>query len=459
MADTNIFNQAAQGDYSGVAGLTTPIQPSSNSTGSGIQNASAIVEVLKQLLNQTTQQGLTRTGPANITPTQLPVGQNKPADFSHSYVPPGSPNSRKINSRTQLLQNLSNLVAKVENQHEQKKARDIAYDMQRIMTAMQNPTPENQDLVNEILSDPKKRKEIAKAMNIQFLGEDKRKPYQKQAVQIFQQLNKPQNGQQNQGQPGQQPNQSQQIQRPNYFQQLQRQQPQVQQLSPEAQINATAIKLGLAPDANKKLDMIKSFMTDQTKLDLMSQRIGLEQTKMLAQAALKAADIQQKTNHDDVIKQIAAAKDTTSLMAAYTKANAEITAAATRTGAEDRRTQAIVQNTQETNATRKYVATIPQQTKALSGQLTDATKVLTNSNSTSAERKKAEQTIQDVQKKLDDLSSGASKITGIGDTNSNGSGNKSGDTGSSSGQPNAEFLKSFSNILAGFDADEDEDKE
>ena len=250
-----------------------------------------------------------------IMPQQLPAGQNRPGDVSGNFVNPSTSGGPAHNARVSLAQSIGQLVANVENKHEEKKARDVAFDMQRIQTAMSNPTPENQQLVEEILQDPSRRKAISKALNINFFGEDKRKPAEKQAYQMWSQMND-----QQKQQAAQQPQA--------LNQQLMRQMPKMPSFSADDQFKAQAIQMGLSPKADEVMKTLTALAGDQTKWNVAMANIDAKDREHLQKLILQGQKYEALYEIAKLHKQ------------------GVLGAASMRAGAENRRSDVLQQNNQ-----------------------------------------------------------------------------------------------------------------
>lgn len=435
MADS--IQDALSGNYSGLpsTSATSPIP-----TGGGTPNVGDASQLLIRLLQQAGQggQGGIVNKPQVMLPQQLPPQHHEPGDVSGNFVNPNTMGGPARNARVTMAQSIGKLVANVENQAELKKARDIAFDMQRIQTAMSNPTPENQALVNEILSDPSRRKAIQKALNISFFGgEDKRKPYEKQAIDIWGKMN--QQGQQGQaqGQAQQQPQQ----QGPNYFQQLQRMMPSAPQLSTEMMLQAEMVKMGLAPTSNEQLKAITSFLNNETKynetvaklqtaIDLGNQKAATEQNKIDAANARKTLD------------------SLTKLKEASIKANAQVAAASVRANAENNRTQVMQQATNQLRVIQSTKDQIDATTKTIKA-LQD--NVANKIGDVKTETNLIKQLTETNQKLADSLKS----ISGVSTDGSNG--NNSSTNIKSSGE--SDYQQSIHDLIFGGESSSDEDKD
>lgn len=391
--------------------------------GGGGANVGDASQLLIKLIQQASgqAQGNIQNRPQVILPGQLPPQHHEAGDVSGNFVNPNTIGGPARNARVTMAASIGKLVANVENQQELKKARDIAFDMQRIQTAMQNPTPENQELVNEILSDPKKRKEISQALNINFMGgEDKRKPHQKQGLDIWGQMNQQQ--QQQGGQPqgqaqtsgGQPQAQQQQQQNPNYFNQLQRIMPSAPQITPETMMYSEMVKMGIVPTSNEQLKSLTSLVSDETKystkmaeiqqkIDAAAAKDATEQQKEAGRNARKTADVLEKL-HDTQIK-----------------ANAEVAAASVRASAENERTKVLQQSNNQLRVIQSTKDQIDATTKTIKAlQDNVANKVGDVKTQTDLIKQ-----LTDTNQKLTDSLKSISGVSTSGGNSDSGSGNKS----------------------------------
>ena len=194
-------NDLQQG-AAGQAGYTFSTDVNAPMSGGGIYPPQAATmptsvtnlgDVSKMLQDLVTQQASYRGN--IILPQPLPPQKMQAGDVSGMYVRSDTIGGPKHNARVALAGAIGQGVAGIVNRHEEKKARDIAFDVQRLQDILNNPTPSNQKLYNEIMfKDPnnpdaglsKRGKEIQAALNFPIPGvEDKRKSYQKKAGQLI----------------------------------------------------------------------------------------------------------------------------------------------------------------------------------------------------------------------------------------------------------------------------------
>jgi hypothetical protein len=130
-------------------------------------------------------------------PGQLPPFHVQAGDLSGMMTDPRTIGGVAHNANIALAQAVGNALAGVENRYADKKARDVAFDVQRAQETLSNPTPENQNLYNQIMfknGDPsqglsKRGKEVQQALNFPIPGvQDKAPDHVKQARNIFQQM-------------------------------------------------------------------------------------------------------------------------------------------------------------------------------------------------------------------------------------------------------------------------------
>jgi hypothetical protein len=257
-----------------------------------------------------------------LVPPQMPPRQGQAGDVSGNFVNPNTQGGPARNARVTMAQSIGKVASDAVNHHEQEKSRNLAIDLQTVENAINvmndpNADPAHKELAKkqaeEILNDPSKAKAIQKALNIQFFGgEDKRKDYEKKAVEIWRKG----------GQQGPPPQQQQQgAQR---LQQLQDRLPQIQGLSTQAMAQAELTKAGAIPTANTKLEALTTLLSDQNKMDMLTQRLGFEQTKTLLLAQLRQNETMIKS---ETMRAIAEARDVTQLKSASIRAGAEIKSA------------------------------------------------------------------------------------------------------------------------------------
>lgn len=187
-------------------------------------------------------------------------------------------------SMMDLGSNIASMIKAANQNLENKKARDLSVDIERVMIAAQNPNdPQNQQVLKDIMSDPRKVKSLSEALNINLMGEeDKRKPHQRQAVAMATQKLSRQQQKEQQQQQFQQGSEGR-------VQQLLKSLPNAPELSPYANAVAQLTKLGVLP---KGTDIIKAAtMLNSTEVKaklgmLMANRmITAAQVRAYAQVA------------------------------------------------------------------------------------------------------------------------------------------------------------------------------
>lgn len=435
-----------------------PQSPTSSiPTGGGGGNVGDASQMLIKLIQQASAgaQGNIQNRPQVMLPGQLPPQHHEAGDVSGNMVNSNTIGGPARNARVTMAASIGKLVANVENQQELKKARDIAFDMQRIQTAMQNPTPENQQLVNEILSDPKKRKEISSALNINFMGgEDKRKPHQKQGLDIWGQMN--QNGGQQNGQPqGQaqgQSQQQQQPQQPNYFNRLQRMMPSAPQITPEASMYAEMVKLGIVPDSNEQLKAVTALVTNETKYNETIARLQTSVDIANAKNAT-AAQIQDAKNAQRTIDNLNRLHETqitanAHVAAASVTGQAHVAAAQIGADAKNRQTTVLAGAKQQLNtiqATKDQIDATTKTIKTLQDNL--ANKV----GDKKAQTDLIKQLIDTNQKLTDSLKS----VSGVSTSGNDGTNTRS----NSKSSAQSDYQKAVNAAINGADDESEDDDE
>lgn len=177
--------------------------------------------------------------------THEPVVANRPGGYRTT-------GERKRDEKAALFHNIASLTQDFAKYENDKKQRHMQTLTERLMTAVQgydaakqsgneDAIKQNATIINDILGDPKNRKLFEKAFDINFFGDSKGKgtPEQKGLFAAMAKMNQDFQG-------GKTPLNA-------YAQRFMQMNPQTPQLSPEAQAQAQAIKLGLTPDANAKI--------------------------------------------------------------------------------------------------------------------------------------------------------------------------------------------------------------
>ena len=413
--------------------LNNPNMPGAVQPGAATPTVGGVEQMLAQLLKS---QAVQRQ--QVMLPQQLPPKQTQPNDLSGMLVNPSTIGGPKHNAKVVLAQSIGRSLTDVENRKNQEKARDIAYDVARLEAAMNNPTPENVALANEILNDPKKAKELQEALNLpgNLLGNgnkpDKTPPFIKQARQmIFGNKGKqqPPQGQPQQGAPmseslgmpqgmqqGGVPMQPQQggaavptpqaqpmpqaqpqVQPPQQPQaipgrasQLMSQMPITTQLSPEAQVNAQAIQLGLRPTADKLVD----YLSKSAKNDL-------DWEKTMAVLKMKGIEIDEKEQDSLRKAAVAGQKMQVALIIARSHANATLGSASIKAGAENKRTQAFEKNTETLANTKVAVTQAQTDVQVLKTKLAGQVHIATAKDTSSGQKKSAMEQIDIINSQLD----------------------------------------------------------
>lgn len=374
--------------------------------GTGVPNvgdaAQKLINNLQSLIGQRKQV---------MFPQQLPPRQVQAGDVSGNYVNPSTIGGPKHNARVTMAQNIGNLIAGVENRAEQKKARDIAFDVQRMETALNNPTPENIALVNEIMLNPngtlsKRGKAIQEALNFSLFGDKKEDNVIKQARNIIlhggrqqQQPQPPQQGAppQQMPQPQQMPPQQQSMSQPQQipqarpnmqpstvgaggqvqpgtdaFGRLSQMMPQGLQFNPEAMLQAQAVQLGLSPHADKILDYYKSEAQDITKTAIAKGLIDERKAESIRKAMSSA-------NRDQVMMAVATLRMLEGESVARIKASAE-----------NQRSQVMKQIAVTKDATNAIIKSSQQQIDVVTKNSQTQKDIINSKNSTSEQKEAAQ---------------------------------------------------------------------
>jgi len=365
------------------------------STGIGQDpNASAIPAGgdVTQLLKRMIDSQATALQKKVIFPQQLPPNHVQPGDVSGNFVNPNTAGGPKHNARVSMAQSIGSAVSQAINRHEDKEARDLSFDIQLLesnINTMNDPnaTPQEKQMaqqqLNQITSDKAKMKKIQKALNIQFFGgEDKRTGVEKKAVAMAK------IGSQSQGvgqqQQGQQP-MSESLGMPQGLNPIARQMmqrlPSVMGTTPAAESQMALTKAGINPSAKDQMSFAADVMQNDTKMQEIIAKVGIEQTKAMLAAQLRQDTLTSRANHDQVLKDIANAKDASSLKAASIRAGAEIQSATIRSNAATAIATGKNTLTEKTNNLKIQKDTIKSQQTSIDKQLTNQRSIITAKNS------------------------------------------------------------------------------
>lgn len=274
-----------------------------------------------------TPTSMTTFGPAPIVqPPPIPKFQPPQIQMPTPGGSYSSVGERKRANKTALFNGIANMVKSGGDYIQAKKTRDLSMNIQRLMGAQEgiqqakqalqaNPNdPEakkaleqNASIINDITSDPKKVKQLQKAFNIDLFGDGKNKQENQALVNAWQEYQKKQQG-------------GDKTALNPTAQKFMGQQPITQQLSPEAQAQAAAVKAGLQPNAGELLkaqtEVFKSYQSAQSVDDRSKAMVKAEEIRAKATDARTAALI------DNMNKKIFGEQK-----AAEIRANAQITIA------------------------------------------------------------------------------------------------------------------------------------
>jgi len=184
-------------------------------------------------------------------PTLPPLYQPPPPQFAQAGKEFESVGARKRADREAIISNIANTIKAGTDYIEAKKQRGLQMDIERLLSAQQGLAEsqqigdqagiaKNTQIINDIVTDPKKAKQLEKAFNISLVGGGKNQKENQAFSQAWMDYQKKQ-------QAGDRTALSPQAQR------LISSQPQRLQLSPQAQAQAAAIAAGLSPKAGEIL--------------------------------------------------------------------------------------------------------------------------------------------------------------------------------------------------------------
>jgi hypothetical protein len=240
------------------------------------------------------QKDLTSFGPQPLT--QPPPMPHVNMDALRPQVAQGgfaSSGARKRADKQAIFNNIANLVKTGSDYIEAKKQRNLSMTIERLMSAQeglqeakdsgnQEGIAKNTAIINDLTSDPKVAKQLQKAFNIDLFGNGKNKSENQALVDAWKGYN-----QKKQTDPS--------ALNPT-AQRLQASQPMRQQLSPEAQAQAMAIKAGLVPKAGEILkasfENLRTLQTAKSSEDrnAILDKIGQDRVNAVKYHADKVLD-------------------------------------------------------------------------------------------------------------------------------------------------------------------------
>lgn len=232
--------------------------------------ASAELTNLEQMMSG----GLPKNEPTTIMAPQTTTPR-PPIQYQQPNLPSGvsgnfqSSGERIRAQKQQLFGSLATIVKSGNDYIQQKKMRGLESDVERLLSAQSGLTEaqttgdktaiaRNTAIINDIMSDPKKAKMLAKAFNIDLLGGGKNKAENQALFNAWKSFNADQKA----GKPtGLNPN----------AQALLSRMPLRQQINPELAIRAQMVKDKLIPEANKLVEEygknVRALQTAQTAAD------------------------------------------------------------------------------------------------------------------------------------------------------------------------------------------------
>ena len=214
---------------------------------------------LDQMIQQTTA----------IPGAEIPMPKRQYPDIKTASGEFMTRSGNRRNAFNNLMSNVGNVIQTARQNSEAQQQRTLAVDLERLLIAAQNPQdPHNQQVMNDILSDKKKRKAIEKALDISFLGnEDKRDPISKGALDMALKRVQGQAGGAAQGQTG--ANTGASGNPLSALQQFMKQMPTTATLTPQAQATEQLTKAKVLPSADEqikaKADLLKQLSSNDGK--------------------------------------------------------------------------------------------------------------------------------------------------------------------------------------------------
>ena len=288
--------------------------PSTNN-GTGIEDImSSAAGLTAQMVPERQGGSLLSFGPQAPSIPPLPTYKAPPIQPAKAGNEFSTESARRSAEMNGIINNVASAIGAGANFIQQKKMRALSMDIERLMSAMsglqeakdsgnQEGVEKNTAIINDITSDPKKVKQLQKAFNIDLLGGGKNKA-ENQALFLAHK-----NYTQSKGTDKSALNP--------IAQRLMASQPWRQQLSPEAQAQAAAIKAGLLPKAG---EILKA--TQENFKSILTAKTSEERDAALEKAAKLRADAE--INHGERIV------DAANIRSLGQQATAEINARARR---------------------------------------------------------------------------------------------------------------------------------
>jgi hypothetical protein len=281
-----------------------------------------------------------RLGPGGgLTTGPEPAKPNIPLPPSHiesGGIPQGpfaSVGSRQRADKQALFGTVKNIVDKAEDKHYQMKVQKIQHDFETLSTAIkgyneaqttgnQEMMKHNADIINQIVMDPKKSKELAKAFDVNMnpMAEDKKKDKPNPAADALKAAFSKDTKDFQSGQTALAPQ----------AQAMMRQMPQTIQADPKALIMEQLTKSGVIPKGGEQL----TFEADLSKIANNAMQHGLdrENKEKIAKMLGESSDRRNSTSIARVLFQVAGAKERAEILADAWKYRAD----KTLQGVEDR---------------------------------------------------------------------------------------------------------------------------
>jgi len=244
-----------------------------------------------------------------LPPTQMPGGGIPTGPFS-------SVGERQRNDKKALFGAVKNVIDKAEDKHYQMKVQKLQHDFETLSTAMkgyneaqstgnQEMMKHNADVINSIVMDPKKSKELAKAFDVNMnpMAEDKKKEKPNPAHDALKAAFAKDTQDFQSGKTALAPQ----------AQAMMRQMPQTIQADPRTAIIEQLTKSGVLPKAGEQL----TFSANLQKIANNALQHGLdrENKKDLAKMLAETSDRRNAASIVKVLFQIAGAKERTEIMA------------------------------------------------------------------------------------------------------------------------------------------------
>lgn len=246
------------------------------------QNPNAVLQLLQHLVQsggagqgKPLEGGLVNFG-TQVQQPQAPARIGTP-DIQYPNRPGGynTKGERQRDEKASLFHGIASTVRTFAEHETDKKVREMSLDTSRLMTAIQAheaaaqsgdqaAAKQNADIINDMLGDPKKRKQFEKAFNVNLLGEskDKDSPEYKGFIEAFKKFKSGESDLNPQAQ--------------KFVQQM----PKTPQLSAEAQARAQAVQQKVLPSADAEIKAGTEVQKNMVELEKVLSTSATAQLKV-----------------------------------------------------------------------------------------------------------------------------------------------------------------------------------